>query len=373
VHRLRSLELWLALIACIPSGCVLLAAPARPPAGSESAQRLAPGPFAVATEDFSLIDSSRGGRELETTLWFPHAADGAHPLVVYSHGFLSSREGGAYLAEDLASRGYVVVAADFPFTRLGAPGGPRVEDVIHQPADVSFLIDRVLAMSSDERPYAGTIDRERIGVVGLSLGGMTTTLVAFHPRLRDPRIKAAVSIAGPMDIFTSKLFETARVPFLMIAGSFDVVIDYPENATLVLERVPGGELVTIAGASHTGFDDGASGVLRVLDNPDDLACWILPWTLRIPRDPQSLAALGFSTDGVEVSASRPEPCTDQPLGWAMDPLRQQMITRLAITAFFESQLALDPDMRQANATYLSRILSTDFPEVVWAQARPRSE
>ena len=49
----------------------------------------------------------------------------------------------------------------------------------------------------DERPFAGGIDRDRIGAMGLSLGGLTTTLVAFHPTLGDPRIRAAVSIAGP--------------------------------------------------------------------------------------------------------------------------------------------------------------------------------
>jgi hypothetical protein len=57
----------------------------------------------------------------------------------------------------------------------------------------------------------------------------------------------------------------------------------------------------------------------------------------------------------------------------MDPARQQLITRLAVRAFFESQLAVDEDVRRANATYLSRILSTDFPEVVRAEAEARKQ
>ena len=49
--------------------------------------------------------------------------------------------GGAYLAEQLASLGYVVVAVDYPLTNGLAPGGPDVKDVVNQLADVSFLID----------------------------------------------------------------------------------------------------------------------------------------------------------------------------------------------------------------------------------------
>lgn len=106
--------------------------------------------------------------------------------------------GGTYLAEGLASRGYVVAAPDHPLTRRRA-ASRRIEDVVQQPADLRIVIDRLLASRAGERPF-DQIDPQRIGVMGLSLGGMTATLAAFHPRLRDPRIGAAVSIAGPMTL-----------------------------------------------------------------------------------------------------------------------------------------------------------------------------
>ena len=40
------------------------------------------------------------------------------------------------------------------------------------------------------------IDHDCVAAVGLSLGGLTSTLIAFHPTLRDPRVGVAVSIAG---------------------------------------------------------------------------------------------------------------------------------------------------------------------------------
>ena len=46
--------------------------------------------------------------------------------------------------------------------------------------------------------------------MGLSLGGLTSTLLGFHPKWRDNRIGAVVSIAGPTamlgeDFFSGKL------------------------------------------------------------------------------------------------------------------------------------------------------------------------
>jgi predicted dienelactone hydrolase len=212
-------------------------APGALPEGSESAARIAPGPHPVGIVELEWVDVSRPTaangdypgspvRSFQVALWYPEGATGEHPLAVYGHGFVSSRHGGAYLAEHLASHGYVVVSADFPLTHMKAPGGAYVRDVIHQPADVSFLIDRVLALEGAERPFEGEIDTERIGVFGLSLGGATTTLVAFHPEWRDPRVAAAISIAGPGDVFGPHFFDHAAVPFLMIAGTADAIVDY---------------------------------------------------------------------------------------------------------------------------------------------------
>ena len=42
----------------------------------------------------------------------PDASGGAYPLVIVSHGYLGSRLLLTYLTENLASKGYVVVAID---------------------------------------------------------------------------------------------------------------------------------------------------------------------------------------------------------------------------------------------------------------------
>jgi hypothetical protein len=137
-------------------------APAALPEGSESAARLAPGPHPVGNVELEWVDASRptaangdypgsSERSFPVALWYPEGARGEHPLAVYSHGFVSSRYGGTYLAEHLASHGYVVVSADYPLTHVRAPGGPNARDVVHQPADVSFLIDQAMALAGADR------------------------------------------------------------------------------------------------------------------------------------------------------------------------------------------------------------------------------
>ncbi len=362
----------------LASACARVVPPTPPP-GSPSAYLLAEGPFDVDRRDYDLVDRSRPNdartddathspRVLTTTVWFPRGVPGSHPLVLYSHGFTSTRDGGAYLAEWLASHGYVVAAPDHPLTARGAWLGRAAEDVVNQPADLGFLIDTILGWHDGERPFDGTIDPGRIGVMGLSLGGLTATLAAFHPRLRDPRIRAAVSLAGPMRIFEPEFFAAVTTPFLMIAGDADVVVDYASNAARVPADVPGSQLVAITGGSHAGFDDLALNALRVPCNLDVLACWWLALTLDLSDSRENLAALGGNESGDLIRASIAQPCVVAPPCSAIDPARQQLITKVAVGAFFESQLAVDPTARRAAAAYLSHGLARDFPGVRYEAA-----
>ena len=226
------------------------------------------------------------------------------PLIVYGHGFTSMRSEGAYLARHFASHGYIVVAPDFPLTNIASPGGPRFDDVVHQPGDMSFLIDELLGWNRDPgHDFSDAVDEDRIGAMGLSLGGMTTTLAAFHPRLRDPRIGAAVSIAGPSAMFTPSFFETADVPYLMIAGDADGNVGYDANAASVPARAPGARLVTLQGGSHAGFAEIARYVFRWIGNPDTLACRALAGAPADTGEGEGLAVAGLGDveDGVDQS------------------------------------------------------------------------
>lgn len=333
---------------------VLALDPDPEPPGPIGRELAAPGQWAVRELDLVLVDRSRSTpasaerpaspeRILATTIWFPES-DGAAglPLVVYAHGFMGSRSENARLCHHLAGRGFVVAAMDFPRTSSNAPGDPDLADLPQQPGDIHFLIDTLLDRSVDlASPLHGRLDGQRIGLVGLSLGGMTAQLVAFHPRLRDPRIDAVVSIAGPISMFSRPFFAGAALPFLMVAGDVDAIVDYSTNGQAVLERVPQGRLLTLAGGSHVGSTDLAAMLLRWMHNPDSLACDGLKG--HTPNEKEGLPPIGAPSDGIILKPDTPLPCRQSPLLRSMRPPRQRMLTRIAVTAFLEARLRDEVD------------------------------
>ncbi|MEV6151283.1 alpha/beta hydrolase [Nonomuraea sp. NPDC052129] len=127
------------------------------------------------------------------------------PLVVLSPGFTKPMSTLTSLAEDLASRGYVVAGIDHTYESYATtfPDGRVAEclacDSNSDPgfgaglvqgraADVSFVLDQLPAKwdGSDR------IDRSRIAMVGQSIGGSS----AMATMLEDPRVRAGVDMDG---------------------------------------------------------------------------------------------------------------------------------------------------------------------------------
>lgn len=353
--------------------------PPAPPADSEAARLLLPGPHQVGVREFTLEDSTRptqangdfkgyATRRLLVKVWYPTGADGIlaaggpYPLVVHSHGFGSYRDEGSYLAEHLASLGYVVMAPEFPLTKMTAPGSPLVKDVVNQPADVRFLIDTALAWSADTaHPLHGAVDAGHIGAMGISLGGLTTELAFFHPRWRDERIQAAISIAGPSMMFNDRFFAANQRPFLMIAADQDALVDYQQNAAPLLNSVPHGALLTLAKGSHTGFATAAKW-MRWMRNPDALGCYIVKRNLRKGEGEAPWYDLfGTPEEGIVYDAQN-KLCVQDPLPASANPLQQQRVTLLAVTSFFQGQFARDAAERLRYQQYLEQGLAREFPE-----------
>ena len=71
----------------------------------------------------------------------PDAAHGKFPLVIFSHGNRTIAPIYAGNTIALASAGYVVVAPEYPLSRITTPGGPKPADVKNQPADATFVLN----------------------------------------------------------------------------------------------------------------------------------------------------------------------------------------------------------------------------------------
>lgn len=339
------------------------------PEGVVSQQRYAPGPYPVIREAFAAVDKTRPTNQNRTyagsdrrvfkgSIWRPAGITAPMPLLIYSHGFMSFYEEGAYLAAQLASRGYTVVSVNYPLTHYFAPGKPSLEDVVNQPADVSFLIDTVLARNTDKTDVLyNTVDPERIAVAGLSLGGLTSELVGFHAKVYDKRIQAVVSIAGPAAMLTPPFFRAHPVPFMMIGGDIDAMVPYDVNAAPIPQLYPGSVLVTIKGGSHAGFSGMAATFLRFFDNPDSVGCAKLKEGVSDLKN-NFLDSLVGAEYGVEVRDRR-MPCEQGVPAKAMQAARQQMFTVLAVSAFLDSVFQPSAQQRDEATVFLRQQLSQE--------------
>lgn len=366
-----------ALVASV--ALTLLKTPEPFPGGSESAARLEPGPWSVGTLEENFVDSSRATdangdfagvptRTLATSVWYPKGAEEPFPLLIFSHGFSSSRHNGAYIAKHLASHGYVVATPDYPLTNMGAPGGPYLGDVANQPADVSFLIDQLLAHSADyAHPLSGRVDGSRVGVAGISLGGLTSTLAGFHPQLGDSRIGAVISIAGPMTLFEPPFFADEGPPFLMLAGTADVLVPFALHAQPVPELIAGSLLLALREGSHTGFSGGMR-FFRALPNPDVIGCYAVQRNIAEGEQAEWNGLLGPEQIGINYDAPAGL-CEHERYPKAMNVLRQQMLARVIVTAFFDAHFAPTEQQRDAADRYLRDEIADELADVLVTSAR----
>lgn len=275
-------EVLLSLVGCTPgtasSGS---AATTTPPAA-------ALGSYKVASRALDLTDASRvtdptpdrpgdetQGRHLPTTLWYPSSGRGPFPIVVFSHGVTSYPKAYSDLLSGWASAGFVVAAPTFPLTTHGVP--TVLQDILNQPADVSFVLTQVLALNTTAGdPLEGRIDGAHIAAAGHS-GGAITTLGLLNSCCADPRITAAVVLAGSLQGFGSH-FVTPGVPVLFEHGANDNTIPIAQGRA-AYDAYPGPKaFVRLSGEEHARpFDNRppSKSFPTVLGTTTDFLRWAL--------------------------------------------------------------------------------------------------
>lgn len=353
-------------------------------ANSQSASWSENGRYSVSTMNFTLRDETRETqaheyftqfeglpyRQFEATVWFPQGRETEqYPLIIYSHAFMSERSDIQYILEHLSSRGYIVLAANYPLTSNTSGDAILMADVVNQPADITFLLNQITNAKTDiGQAFSYQIDENRIGVLGYSLGGLASTLAAYHPAYIEHRIKAVISIAGPSAMLSKAFYQNNKVPFMMVAGTSDQMTPYEDHAAVIPARINNSLLVKIERGSHMGFA-GMAAILRWANNPDSMACSLMNMKMEsmgITRGAEERAwypLLGTADQGViyddQSLACNPDSAAPE----ALNPLRQQMLTRVAVISFFESIFNSSPAEREQAKKFLVNDMAKENDDV----------
>jgi dienelactone hydrolase len=182
-----------------------------------------------------------------TTIYRPNGT-GPFPLILFSHGLDGHPEKFTKLFSAWADAGFAIAAPAFPLTNShAADPNSNVGDVGQQPADVSFVLDNVLALAKQRGSRLfDAIDERRIGAGGLSLGGLTTYWLVYGKCCRDERIDAAAVLDG----IRSEEQLDGHVPLLIAHSDTDPTLPYSSALEAFASARPPVWFVTLHGASH---------------------------------------------------------------------------------------------------------------------------
>jgi dienelactone hydrolase len=179
------------------------------------------------------------------------AADGAFPLVLFSHGSTAVRVQSSELTSHLASWGMVVASPDHPSRGLAnVLGGTAATDRAAGAADSVDDLRQTLTLMGEQNasgPLAGRIDLDRVAAVGHSAGGGTVLAIAADDEIDGYVSMASGALGGA---------ELPDKPSFFIAGTEDRVVEAEERTRPAFDAAPAPSLLWILeGVGHNGFDD----------------------------------------------------------------------------------------------------------------------
>ena len=243
------------------------------------------GPLGVGHTELTIIDSSRGDRELPLDIWYPVdpedavgdaafyellgpigitsdvaisdavASDlGERPLIVFSHGFGGINTQSIRLMEHLASHGFVVVSPEHTGNTSFDTSSPDPE--ADRFPDVAFVIDEMEVFNTTPAdPFFGRVDTQNVGVAGHSFGGMTSMFMAAGhvPFPPDTRVTAIMPIAASSNQLTDPELASITVPTMLMVGTLDGLQGETAHAFGLISSGDFLYRADVIGANHTHF------------------------------------------------------------------------------------------------------------------------
>lgn len=205
------------------------------------------------------------------------------PLVIVSHGYPGNRFLLSHLAENLATKGYVVASIDHTDSTYNDQN-KFGSTLVNRPLDQLFVLREIARLSGDGGSFLnGIVDISATGLVGYSMGGYGAVITAgggvtqastelswgapdgtlsihlagseTHAALPDDRIKAVIAFAPwgmERGFWNAEGLKGVRTPILYVAGSVDDVSGYETGVKAIYEQSVNADrwLLTFDNANH---------------------------------------------------------------------------------------------------------------------------
>jgi predicted dienelactone hydrolase len=215
----------------------------------------------------------------------PKLDDGPYPLIIVSHGYTGSRFLLTYLTENLASKGYVVVAIDHTESTFKDAAGFN-STLLNRSLDDLFVLNEIAKLGKQENSFlSGLVNANLTALIGYSMGGYGAINVAGagystqaaqffssmskgskalqkrtmgNPEFEasiDPRIKAVVAFAPwgmQRAVWNAEGLAGIKIPSLFVAGSKDDISGYEKGTKSIFEGAVNSDryLLTYLNARH---------------------------------------------------------------------------------------------------------------------------
>lgn len=262
-------------------------------------------PSELGSEQFQVLglqlNDQKRNRKIPVDVYWSNSATADKPVIVFTHGFGSVRTDMRYLAEHLASHGYIVAALEHPGSNatsvnLAIKNNWRIvqpQEFLDRPRDISFVLDELEKLNQTAKnPLQGKIATNNAMVIGYSFGGGTAlaiagaelqienlkqrcqnnvTVLSFGEtlqciaqelpnnryQLRDDRIKRAIALSPTTALmFGQTGLSKLQVPTLVWAASADKTVPALPEQIVGFNQIPSPKwLVGVLGATHLSVKD----------------------------------------------------------------------------------------------------------------------
>jgi predicted dienelactone hydrolase len=269
-----------------------------------------PGPFKFVRKTLTLSTTQNRQsslshsvtRQFEVNIYLPHGQTQPSPVIIISHGLGSSPINYSYLAEHLASYGFVAalprhIGSDAKYLKA-VIDGQSLEDVspaefVDRPLDIKDLLNELTRLSYTDSDLKGQLNLQQIGIIGHSFGAYTSLALAgakinrtrlkeqcvgtqptfnlsliFQCRakalppsaynLLDARIKAVIAV-NPFasTVFGPEGIGNIKIPTMIMSSSHDILTPaLPEQIYPFLWlRTPNKYLALLMNAGHSFPND----------------------------------------------------------------------------------------------------------------------